>query len=510
MAETSSLLITGGRVMRPGADLHRPPAADVLIEGARIAAIEPGLAGRPDIAGRDGLEVIDAADKLVVPGFVNAHYHSHDVLAKGLLEETFLEKWRLLALPPAYPKRRVEEIRARTLLGALECLRSGMTTVQDMVTLYPFDPAHLAAVLQAYDDIGIRAVVGLQYADLRGIHTIPYWTEVFPEEAHSKLSTAAEPDKNFDLLGYFEDEYLKPDEAGDRVHWALGPSAPERCSDALLERTADLSARYGLPVYTHIYESKGMTLQARREYADRQGSLIRRMQDIGVLGPRMNLAHSVWMLDDEIALLAETGTNVVINPLSNMKLKSGIPPIRAFQEAGLTLGLGCDNCSCSDAQNMFQAMKLFCLMTAISHAQPGPPQAEAAFTAATLGGAKTALLGDKAGILEPGRLADLTLVNLMDPSFVPLNSALRQLVYTEPGRGIDTVIVGGRVVLRGGVLQTMDENALLNEVEDLMPAFRKDFEEIQARVEGLDPYIQEAHRLTWADDVGMNRLFTGK
>ena len=182
MAETSSLLITGGRVMRPGADLHRPPAADVLIEGARIAAIEPGLAGRPDIAGRDGLEVIDAADKLVVPGFVNAHYHSHDVLAKGLLEETFLEKWRLLALPPAYPKRRVEEIRARTLLGALECLRSGMTTVQDMVTLYPFDPAHLAAVLQAYDDIGIRAVVGLQYADLRGIHTIPYWTEVFPEK----------------------------------------------------------------------------------------------------------------------------------------------------------------------------------------------------------------------------------------------------------------------------------------------------------------------------------------
>ena len=97
---------------------------------------------------------------------------------------------------------------------------------------------------------------------------------------------------------------------------------------------------------------------------------------------------------------------------------------------------------------MFQAMKLFCLMTAISHAQPGPPQAEAAFTAATLGGAKTALLGDEAGILEPGRLADLTLVNLMDPSFVPLNSALRQLVYTEPGRGIDTVIVGGRVVLR--------------------------------------------------------------
>lgn len=493
-----------------GADPHQPPVADVLVEGERIKEIAPAIAERPEIAERRDLAAIDARGKLVIPGFVNAHYHSHDVLAKGLLEETVLEKWRLLALPPAYPKRTAAEVRARTLLGALECLRSGFTTVQDMVTLYPFDPAHLAAVVDAYRSIGVRAVVGLQYADIRGIHTIPYWPEVFPKETHGRLSSAAEPDRGFDLLGHFEAEHLKRPAPAPNIHWALGPSAPERCTDALLERTAELSERYRLPVYTHIYESKGMALQARREYKSRGGSLIRRMKDIGVLGPRLGLAHSVWMLEDEIAILAETATNVVINPLSNLKLKSGIPPIRAFEDAGVTLGLGCDNCSCSDAQNAFQAMKLYCLLAAVSHAEPGPPRAERAWRAATQGGAATAQLGQETGALAPGRLADIVLVNLRDPSFVPLNSALRQLVYSEPGRGVETVIVGGKVVIQKGRLATLDEAAIYAEVDAVMPGFRQDFEAIQARVAALDPYIEEAQRRIWADEVGMNRLFTGR
>jgi guanine deaminase len=458
-------LITGGQVMRTGADLHHPPVADVLVEGARIARVEPDLAARADIAGGDDVEVIDASGKLVVPGFVNAHYHSHDVLAKGLMEETILEKWRILALPAQYPKRSAAEIRARTLLGALECLRSGMTTVQDMVTLFPFDPEHLETVLQAYRDIGIRSVVALQYGDRRGIDTVPFWREIFPPETHALLSSAAEPDPDFDLLAVLEDEYLKADNSQPRMSWALGPSSPERCSTGLLERTADLSSRYDLPVYTHIYE---------------------------------------------IESVGEAGANVVINPLSNTKLKSGIPPIRDLQQIGVNLGLGCDNCSCSDVQNMFQAMKLFCLLAAISDAEPGPPQAEAAFHAATQGGARTALLDSDVGVIEPGFRADLVVLNLMDPTFVPLNSAVRQLVYSEAGRGVETVVVDGRVVLREGRLETMDEAEILREVAELQPGFIEDFNAISARVEALDPYIREAHRRTWAEDVGTNRIFTGQ
>lgn len=510
MNKKSGLLISNGRVMRAGSDPHDPPVADVLIEGTRIAAVGPDLRKTIAESGRDDIEIVDATDRLVLPGFVNAHYHSHDVLAKGCMEETPLETWRLLALPPQYPKRSREEIRARTLLGAIECLRSGMTTIQDMVTLFPFDPDHLDVVVDTYREVGIRAVVALQYADIRGVDTVPFWRECFPEDMHKFLSSAAEPDKKSDQLAYMEEKYLKGDNGNDRLTWALGPSAPERCSPELIRRTVELSERYGMPVYTHIYESKGMALQARQEYQEFGGSLIRRLHNEGLLGPRLNLAHSVWLLPEEIELLAETKTNVVINPLSNMKLKSGIPPILQLQEAGVIMGLGCDNCSCSDAQNMFQAMKLYCLMAAISDPNPGPDQAVNAFHAATVGGALTAGMADELGAIEPGYLADLVLLNLKDPSFVPLNSAVRQLVYTEGGRGVETVIVNGEVVLRDGVFEVMDEEAIFQEVAEIMPEFLKDYSKVAERAERLRPYIEKAHKRIWAEDVGMNRLFTGR
>ncbi|MEM8852663.1 MAG: amidohydrolase family protein, partial [Pseudomonadota bacterium] len=133
--------------MVPGGDPHTPATADILVAGGAIVAIGPDLTDA--VARHPGCQTIDASDRLVIPGFINAHYHSHDVLAKGTMEEEPLETWRLLALPPQYPKRSREEIKVRTLLGALECLKSGMTTVQDMVTLFPFDPDHLSAVVEA-------------------------------------------------------------------------------------------------------------------------------------------------------------------------------------------------------------------------------------------------------------------------------------------------------------------------------------------------------------------------
>ena len=249
------------------------------------------------------IEELDARGHLVLPGFVNAHYHSHDVLAKGTLEEVPLESWRLYALPPQYPPRSVEEVRARTLLGALECLRSGITTIQDMLTLYPFEDRHLDAVMQAYEQIGIRVIFSLQYADRNGLETIPYWKDIFPKELHALLSGAAEPERRLDLLGHFESTCLKSPPRS-RVHWALGPSAPERCSPALMARTMELARRYDVPVYSHIYELRGMALQARLTLPEHGGSLIKRLAAEGALDPHLNLAHSVWLARDEIDLLA--------------------------------------------------------------------------------------------------------------------------------------------------------------------------------------------------------------
>lgn len=495
----TTLLIKGGRVLLPGADWNQPERADIAIADDRIAGIAP------DYARAAGVETIEARDNLVLPGFVNAHYHSHDVLAKGTLEEVPLETWRLYALPPQYPPRSVEEVYARTLLGALECLRSGMTTIQDMLTLYPYEDRHFEAVMAAYEKIGIRVVFALQYADRKGLDTLPFWRDVFPPEMHSMLSTAAEPERQLDIIGHFEEMCLKAP-ARTRVSWALGPSAPERCSPKVMQRTIELARRYDIPVYSHIYESRGMALQARLTLPEFNGRLINRLAAEGVLDERLNLAHSVWLAQDEIELLAEAGAGVVLNPQGNLKMKCGIPPIRPLQKAGVRIGLGCDNCSCSDAQNMFVAMKLFALLAAVSDPIPGPSQAAQALRSATEAGADGARLGHMIGRIAKGYKADLTLIDTRDPSWSPFNGAARQLVHVEAGRGVQHVIVDGKTVVRDRKLTTIDEDTIYEAVEAVMPGFRKDFQSITERVAKLQPWLDRAHEMIMTAPVDIDRL----
>jgi 5-methylthioadenosine/S-adenosylhomocysteine deaminase len=495
------LLLRGGRALTPNTDWHDPPQVDIAIGGDRIVGVCPGYRLDNDRT----VEAIDARGHLVLPGFVNAHYHSHDVLAKGTLEEVPLETWRLYALPPQYPPRSTEEVYARTLLGALECLRSGITTIQDMLTLYPFEDRHMDAVMKAYSEVGIRVVFALQYADRKGIETIPFWKDTFPAELHPLLSTAAEPERQLDLIGHFETTRLKTPPP-PRVSWALGPSAPERCSPALMRRTVELARRYDIPVYTHIYESRGMALQARLSLPEYSGLLIRRLAAEGVLDRRLNFAHSVWLSREEIDLLAEHDAGVVLNPQGNLKMKCGIAPIRALQDAGVRIGLGCDNCSCSDAQNMFVAMKLFTLLAAVSDPIPGPPQAVAALRAATEAGADGAGLGNVLGRIAPGFKADLTLIDTRDPTFSPMNSAARQLVHIEAGRGVRHVIVDGKVVVWNRQLRTVDEATIYEAIEAVMPQFRRDFATISQRVGKLQPWLDRAHRRIMAAELDIERL----
>ena len=163
-----TLLIERGRVYDHAGDTDQPAFLDILIKGDRIERGGPDLA-RNMAGNKPAPRVIDARDRLIVPGFVNAHYHSHDVLLKGSFETVPFYVWLLNALPPQYPKRSMEEVRARTLLGAAECLQGGITTVQDMLTLNPIDPEAVDVVVDAYESIGMRTVLSLQIADQRGL-----------------------------------------------------------------------------------------------------------------------------------------------------------------------------------------------------------------------------------------------------------------------------------------------------------------------------------------------------
>lgn len=504
MKTSGTLLISGGRVLAGPEGAGRPGVSDILITDGVITALGDDAAARA--GGAAGTERLDASGSLVVPGLINAHYHSHDVLAKGTIEEESLETWALLALPPSFPPRSTDEIMVRTALGALECLRGGITTVQDMVTLSPFRAAHLDAVVSAYEAVGIRAVIGPQYADRPGLESRPFWADTVPAELHHLLKSFAEPDSDVDVLDHVV-QRAADTEHDCRITWALAPTAPESCTDDLLRRTMDLAERHDLQVFTHFYESKSMAVHARRAYQRYGGSYVRWLESIGMVGPRVNLAHSVWLLPEEIAALRRTSTRVILNPLSNLKLKSGVPPIDELQEQGVGLALGCDNPSCSDAQNMFQAMKLTATLNAITGSERRRDQAARAFEAATTGGA-AALGRDDIGRIAVGQRADLSLIDLGDPTWLPLNNAVRQLVYAESGRGVHTVIVDGEILLRDGRSTRIDEAELRARLAEVMPGFDEDYAAVRARFERVRPYLDEAARAVSRQDVGVERLLT--
>ena len=457
-----NLLITGARILDATTVDARPEPSNMLIRNGQIVAIGPDVSA-------DDVEMFDARGHLAIPGFVNAHYHSHDVLLRGQYEQLPLEAWMIWTNPAAYPRRPDDEVWLRTMLGASEALRSGITTVQDMVTLVGAEQEHAKRLLSAYEQIGIRAVIGAQIGDLAMADTLPWGHEV-SAEVLALMHGAADPKP---MIGFAESLLQS---GPDLVSWALAPMGPQRVSDTILSWAGRVSAERGLPVFTHTYETRTQAVVARLNFPQDNGSMIRRLNRHGLLTPRLTLAHGVWIDAEEIEQLGAAGANVATNPTSNMKLLNGVAPLRAYARAGVNLAIGCDGCSCSDVQNMFQGMKGFAQYWALQGEAGETGAARAALHAATVGGARALGLEGKVGLLKPGYRADIALIDLSDPSWRPLNNALLQLIYSEAGRGVRHVVVDGRVVVRDRVLQTANEASLTERAE--------------AAREALEPQVQ--------------------
>src|SRR5213076_606454 len=231
---------------------------------------------------------------------------SHDTLLKGSFAPMPLEAWLLHAVPPNYPQRSREEIRARVLIGALEALKSGTTTLQDMATVNPFDPGEVDAILQAYDDIGIRCVFALQMGDVPGSRPLPFWNEVIPPELRGASPTVCRSGNARELIERIEGERKRHAGRHPRVTWALGPATPEICSEEYLGLLGELSERENLRVFSHVYESKGNTAIARNHYGADGGSMIRHLERVGLLNERFTLAHGVWLRPEEIEQVARS------------------------------------------------------------------------------------------------------------------------------------------------------------------------------------------------------------
>lgn len=480
--------------MVPGADPHDPPVCDIRVRGERIVADSAEPAAR----------VIDARGLLVLPGFVNAHYHSYDVLQKGMLEDMPFDVWALHSQPAYFGPRSAREVRLRTLIGAIDCIRHGVTTVQDMNSLVPMDEPSLDTTLAAYAESGLRVVFSIAVRDVAALDIAPFLPSEAPESVQALVRGApADPKVQLDFV---EAQIKRIEPLPARLRWALSPSGPQRSTRALLEGIAALSQRYGLPVLTHAYETKAQAAKARAIYGEHGGSMLRWLDDVGLLNQRLTIAHGVWLDDDEVSMLGRAGAGLAHNPASNLKLKSGVAPMRRVIDAGVNVALGCDNCSCGDCQNMFTAMKLLCLLAAASDPNPAGVHAAHAIAAATTGGAKAVGLEGETGAIAPGMLADLLFLDTSDIAYVPFNSASRQVVFAESGRGMHSVMVGGEMVLDAGRITTVDEAALRAEAAALMPAFRRDYLAQAARAEEAAPWLLEANRRVARHALGLDRF----
>jgi len=486
----SRLLVRGGQVYDHDGDVHKPKAADILIADGDIVAVGENL----DAGGAD---IIDACKKLVMPGMINAHYHSHDTLCKGMFEELPLEMWLLYVLPMGANRSR-EELRARTLVGALESIRCGITCVQDMLGLIPLTDDNIDVVIDAYREAGLRVVFSPMLWDLPATAMVRH-QDSLPADVREMLGTQTRPIR--EQLDYMAHQFRRRP-AGGTLHWAVAPFSPQRCSPKMLQGCAELAEAHDLAVYTHVYETRNQVVIARELYAGHGGSLIGYLGDNGLLNGRLNIVHSVWITRAEMEQMAAADAGIVLNHMSNFKLKSGIAPVADLRAAGVRLGLGCDNCSGSDVQSVFQAMKLFCLIAAVSDPEPGEPMAHEALRCATLGNARGAGLAGRLGAIKPGHKADLVLIDLDDVAYLPFNSAARQIVYTEAGRGVASVIIDGKVVMHDRKVTTIDEEALRREVDGLMRHFLADYEAVVSSRARALPYMREAHRKVWAANVG--------
>ncbi|WP_162901553.1 amidohydrolase [Breoghania sp. L-A4] len=465
-----SILIQNGYVI-PAAKAAHLPRADILVREGRIAAIGVDLLGSPGIGG-EGLEIVDASDRLVLPGFVNAHTHSNESFEQGFYDALPLEIWLMHKYPPfALPQLEERAHYLRTMILAIESLRSGVTTVQDDLINQPGDPAAFDGAAAAYRDLGLRASITTSMGDRDMLEPLPWAKDMLDPELHARLATVrARP--TADHLALFERNFDKwSGTANDRLRVILGPVGPQWCSDALMQAATEISLARGISVHTHTLESKTHAVQADQIYGK---PLVEHLDDIGVLTPNFTLNHAVWLTDPEIALLGERGSCMTHNPLSNLKLGAGIARIPDLLAAGVPIGLGTDGTSTSDRADMFRSLAL----AAVTH-RAGEmdhtrwPTAEDAFAMATTGAARTAMLGDDIGTLEVGKKADIILIDRSDYGLIPLHKPVQQLTYAVNSEAVRTVLVDGVVVMRERELTMIDERAMKNEIREAAEDYLK-------------------------------------
>jgi guanine deaminase len=473
------LVLSGGRVLDLAA--RAAPLRDLLVIDGKIAAISPSGEGRPADA-----EIVDVTDRLLMPGLVNAHTHAHGALAKGLCGDRWPLELLLNANPAFNRGRTTEDKYLCGLLQAVELVRRGCTATFDMFAEFPTPSVEgVHAVAKAYADVGVRAVLAPMIADRTLYLAVPGLIDALPEGLRGEVAAlrAAPSEASLSVC-----ERIYETWPFDRmiIRPGIAPTIPLHCSDDFLRRCAAFSARYDLPLQTHLAESRTQAISGPKRYGL---SLTRHLAKLGVLSPRTSAAHAIWLDRDDIALLADHGASVVHNPLSNARIGSGVADIRGYRDAGINVGIGTDATNTSDSLNMFEATRWASYLSRLRNVEPASwVTADEVIAMATEGSAKAIGFDDVTGRLEAGYAADIVFLDLTHITYTPLNDIVRQIVFSESGAALTGVMIAGHRVLWDGKLLTIDEAGLrrrANEASARLIESNRGARELAEKLEGF-------------------------
>jgi len=425
------LIVRNGTVVTMDGDRRIIPDGLIAVKGDAIVFVGTAADSLKQFPkGIQANQTLDAKGKLVLPGFINGHTHAAMTLLRGLHDDVTLDEWLRKYIFPAEAKNVTEDfVRWGTRLAAAEQIRGGVTTFVDM---YYFEDA----VAEETKAAGMRGVLGETFID-------------FP---------APDNKTNVAMLEYTE-KFLKRWQGDPLIHAAPAPHSIYTCSQKTLQDAAALARKYNAPILIHVAEMK-KELDGSR--AQNGMTPVQYLEKLGILGPDVVAAHCIYVDDTDRKILAQRKTGCVHNPSSNMMLASGVSPVPELRVAGVAVGLGTDGPAGSNNDlDLMEEMDLAAKLAKINKMDPLALNAKAVVEMATIDGARAIHMEKEIGSLEAGKKADLILIGLDAPNAVPMYDIYAQLAYALKGNDVETVIIGGHVVMRDKKVLTVNEAAVI-------------------------------------------------
>ncbi len=441
--ETVDLIIVHAAIVTMDKDLRMLDDHALVVQGNRIAAIEPSGAA---LAKYEGRKTIDGRDQFIFPGFINTHTHLFQSGLKGLGRDKPLYEWLDSSVRRALPHMVYENVYHAARAGCIENIRSGVTTVLDYMYAHCSQVGLDDAVFQAFDETGIRGILGRAHTN----------TASLPAGVTCPVNETEE-------MFFADVERLVEKARGHaRISLAIAPGIIWDMDEQGYRRMRREADRHGIPITMHLDETHDDDEYALQRYGVSAAEVLDRN---GVLGEDFIGVHLVHLSERTLELLAKRRIKVSHNPVSNMILASGVSPVGELKGLGLDISLGTDGAASNDSQNMLEVIKTAAILHKCIHQDAALLPAIDILKMATCEGAKVIGRGDELGSIEAGKRADFFLFDPRNIACVPVADPVSSLVYSSNPTAVQTVVIDGRVVMEQGKIGTLDEAAAIRDLQ---------------------------------------------